>query len=109
MTDHEHAEISRRLALAIGWEDWQVQASPDGTKVFITTEPESLSGPARYREFDYRAFDVIWPIAERFNCFPMQHLSDKWDATIKQYMNGEKYETAALAVAKAVIAAKEPS
>lgn len=61
MTDH--ADISRRLALAIGHTKVQAFNPPKDMRILVWTD-------TGYRVFDYRAFDVIWPIAERFNCFP---------------------------------------
>jgi len=61
MTD---AEISRRLALAIGWR--HVKESVAGTRALV-------SGAGNmWHAFDYRDPAVIWPIAERFDCFPMR-------------------------------------
>ena len=104
MTD---AEISRRLALAIGWRD--DQNDPDvviefDCKDFGQTAKCKVWFDASWREFDYRDPAVIWPIAERFNCFPMASLRgwcsyfDCTDITA---------DTAAKAVALAVIKAHE--
>lgn len=95
-------EISRRLALAIGWESWQVGDDDASGAVWICTEPESTTGPARFMVFDYRDPAVIWPIAERFNLFPKLLTPWSWFAGLSG-----STDTAAKAVALAVIKAKE--
>ena len=93
MTD---AEISRALAVAIGWPDWAIATGQTG-RVYVWTQDCG-------REFDYRDPLVIWPIAERYNAFPA-HLTDgKWCATtnLKLFLG----DTAAKAVALAVIGGK---
>jgi hypothetical protein len=107
MTDLEHADISRRLALAIGWEKWRVMSYRDAASIWIGVEACGW-----WKRFDYRDPAVIWPIAERFDCFPHQRENMKWNAWVfddeacSGYESG-KCDTAALAVALAVIKAKE--
>ena len=107
MTDCDHAEISRRLALAIGWPESKLYSEGDGS--FVSINISDMPPIRLWWDFDYRAFDVIWPIAERFNCFPSQaSYGTEWVA----YTAGAKTtwaDTAALAVAMAVIKAKEKS
>ena len=108
MTD---AEISRKLALAIGWSD----ADHEDPDVVIFCAP--LSGQyledhcavwfeQDWRTFDYRDPSVIWPIAERFNCFPMR-IEDGWGAWAGVCFSTA--DTAAKAVALAVIKAHKES
>jgi len=101
MTDFDHAEISRRLALAIGWPEDRVGGNSWGA-VFIKPEKGHIG-----RFFDYRDPLIAWSVAERFNCFPSQASSGtEWVA----YTAGAKTtwaDTAAIAVAMAVIKAKE--
>jgi hypothetical protein len=97
------AEISRRLALAIGWP--RAVAHPDG--IYVREFTDEMPKP-----FDYRDPAVIWPIAERFNKFPYAlrdvagNLNGKWNAWVNR---GEdlQADTAAKAVALAVIKAHE--
>jgi hypothetical protein len=107
MTDLEHAAISRRLSLAIGWPESKLYSEGDGS--FCSINVSDMPPIKIWRDFDYREFDVIWPIAERFNCFPNRvHSYGLW---VAQYP-GERFlfaDTAALAVAMAVIKAKEKS
>lgn len=93
MTD---AEISRRLALAIGWKD--VRELHNGYMYVI----EEFGRTAKH--FDYRDPAVIWPIAERFAMFPgFDSGSERWWA---EPLDFKGHDTAAKAVALAVIAAK---
>jgi len=63
MTD---LEISRALALAIGWK--MVNVLPDKSTPHLM-QCWLWIGHA-WRVFDYRDPAVIWPIAERYDCFP---------------------------------------
>lgn len=97
MTDH--TEINRQLARAIGWKELLVDLYG---QLWVGEPGQPLTGL-----FDYRHPDVIWPIAERYNCFPYAlkdkqgRLTGDWGA-----WSGTPYchasDTAALAVAKAV-------
>jgi len=104
MTDFDHAEISRRLALAIGWPEHRICHESWGA-VYIGHGPGLPIG----KFLDYRDPAVIWPIAERFNCFPsMSSCGIEWCS----YTAGASTtwaDTAALAVAMAAIKAKEKS
>jgi len=59
MTD---LEISKALALAIGWKKDDI--------AMFSNEMEVWSGG--WRTFDYRDWNVIGPIAERYNFFPQR-------------------------------------
>lgn len=88
------AEISRRLALAIGWKESDIVDYTSYGYVGIRTIPPVL------RMFSYKFPSVIWPIAERFDCFPAK-IGEEWRAGSGScYMNAD---TAAKAVALAVI------
>lgn len=93
MTD---AEISRRLALAIGWKGEQIIDYPGQEYIGL---PVWIFGD-RIKLFSYRWPSVIWPIAERFNAFPAKW-QNEWNA------GGGWQDTAAKAVALAVIKAHE--
>lgn len=106
MTEWSDAEISRRLALAIGWP--ATYQLPDQT-VYVHANPDDRFSRCGVwvngRVFDYRDPAVIWPIAERFNLFP-----GKWGGSWEVCDDaGEETsaDTAAKAVALAVINAKE--
>lgn len=105
MTECSDAEISRRLALAIGWPEEAFYKGGDGSFVALAL---LHSGGCSWKEFDYRDPAVIWQIAERFDCFPTFHaVSDTWAVGLGQWMAHEDCDTAAKAVALAVIKAKE--
>jgi hypothetical protein len=93
MTDEE---ISRRLALAIGWPENMVW---NGYATAWIVGKRYEAG----QEFDYRDPAVIWPIAERFDCFPVRNMVDGWRA----WGTSVTADTAAKAVALAVIKAHE--
>lgn len=93
MTDH--LEISRKLAEAIGWKPEQMDVY--GDELWI----ERLHNLRR--RFDYRDWNVIGPIATRFDFFPflaIVHGKCYW-ATETQFA-----DTPQLAIALAVIAAQ---
>lgn len=102
MTDH--ADLSRRLALAIGYapEDVRVRKS---LLLGYVCDVWTRQGAIRnwWRRFDYRDPVVIWPIAEHFDCFPWKNGGTHWCAGGMRYYYGD---TAAEAVARAVIGAR---
>ena len=102
MNDFYHADISRCLALAIGWRDDQLFNDHDGsyTSVNLSNHPFIQT----WKDFDYRDPLVIWPIAERFDCFPWKS-GGMWKAN----NDGGELQVAtyaARAVALAVIKSK---
>ena len=67
MTD---LEISKALALAIGWKPEQMHTHIYGTGWAVSVirhDDECV-----LRIFDYRDWAVAGPIAEKFDCFPMR-------------------------------------
>ena len=107
MTD---AEISRRLALAIGWKESDIIDYPGQDYVGIRTR---IVAPC-VRLFSYKFPFVIWPIAEAFNCFPQKlRDADLWSAPVPgtpyPRMTYEFADTASKAVALAVIKHHEGS
>lgn len=96
MNDMTDAQISKALALAIGWETLPLDFdASDG--VWVVDHHAKAD-----RFFDYRDPAVIWPIAERFDYFPRKDQYQWWFAGKYPYTYAE---TAAKAVALAVIAA----
>ena len=111
MTEHEHAEISRRLALAIGWdsEDVQMVMAFQGHPAYCEVWPWGGRCGGNWKPFDYRDPDVIDPIKGRYKISSYQIISGKQkgrafahDLTICATEDTEQ-----LAVAMTVIAAKE--
>jgi hypothetical protein len=66
MTD---LEISKALALAIGHSKAHVSVLGETPAVWVQTIPRMAWS---IRVFDYRDWDIIGPIAEKFDCFPVQ-------------------------------------
>ena len=111
MTD---VEISRRLALAIGYTPKDVMLNlSGGISVQRSESPQGYAVPGWY-SFDYRDGETIWPIAEAYNCFPQKmRAADLWSAPVLgnlyPRMNYEFADTAAKVVALAVIKHHEGS
>lgn len=106
MNDFDHAEISRRLALAIGWRDDQIFNDHDGsyTSINLSHRPSIQT----WKDFDYRDPLIIWPIAERFKCFPFyMATTETWAVSSGQWLAHDDQSTAALAVAMAIIKSQE--
>lgn len=82
-------EISRRLALAIGWQ-----------KVFTTGGCVMVSCGDTWRVFDHCEWSLAGPIGACFDCFP-QRINGMWEVV----HTGEIYRanTPQEAIAKAVI------
>ena len=99
MNDWSDAEISRRLALAIGWPKVYYHRHHDGYYVSVRD-----GSSIHFNRFDYRNPAVIWPIAERCNKWPRKE-GDVWkcDPTLTETVSAD---TAAKAVALAVIGAR---
>lgn len=109
MTD---VEISKALALAIGWTDDRIDADgePDPD---VVTHGALHDSPAivqvwfcnTWRTFDYRDPTVIWPIAERYDAFPITNTITWWVPGCHRLIRGvgPRADTAAKAVAMAVI------
>lgn len=103
-------EISKALALAIGWKepygdpDVQIVWKPGGAmhiEVWFQKE---------WRVFDYRDWNVIGPIAEKFDCFPWVLTEQLWEAPVRAGSNVVRFcqaNTPQKAVALAVIGARK--
>jgi len=75
MTD---LEISKALALAIGWKPEQMRSYPLSQTLYCPcAEAKGHDGPGI--KFDHRDWGVIGPIAERYDCFPFQIRSKEED------------------------------
>ena len=97
MTD---LEISKALALAIGYEPHQVSCLPSDPPRITVMRKEG-----RYwtgRTFDYRDWNVIGPIAEKFDCFPYL-----WQGTWTTQSAWAYHDTPQKAIALAVIGSKK--
>ena len=95
------AETSRALAIAIGYRPEHVRINGDTCAVDYV-DPEW--GEAIWtRIFDYRDPAVIWRVAERYNCFPRRLEGGGWYARAQRTLCPYTADTAAEAVALAVI------
>jgi hypothetical protein len=94
MTD---LEIDRALALAIGW-----RKTCESTKTFWVVEDSG-----NRRVFSHKDWNVIGPIAEKYNCFPLRLRGGAWEAISRgKYKLGfVKADTPQKAIALAVIGA----
>jgi len=96
MTD---LEISKALALAIGWKKAQMRTKEK--RLWLRTHGV-FSG--FWSPFDHRDWNVIGPIAERYNCFPAKDMYRRWVAGVYPYTYAD---TPQKAIAMAVIGAKK--
>ena len=98
MTD---LEISKALALAIGWElaevDWDDYNSDLPAHISVWSKASR-----EWRAFDYRDWNVIGPIAERYDCFPYMNTKGQW---VTGYLKHDHHyaDTPQKAIALAVI------
>jgi len=94
MTD---IEIDRALALAIGW-----RKTCESTKTFWVVEDSG-----NRRVFSHKDWNVIGPIAARYDCFPLRLRGGAWEAISRgKYKLGfVKADTPQKAIALAVIGA----
>ncbi len=101
MTD---LQIDRALALAIGWRQEQMHVS--GSWLYVHFAP-SRSINSGWRRLFHKDPTVIWPIAERFDCFPYVITFGVWRSRCE--INGQAtfriHINPCTAVALAVIAA----
>ena len=70
MTDNE---ISQALALAVGYQPQNVQVGDYDVQTKKQID-------AMWRIFDYRDWNVIGPIAEKYNAFPIMSSNGTWSA-----------------------------
>ena len=96
MTD---LEISKALALAIGYELHQVTCIPSDPPRITVMRKEGSYWTGR--TFDYRDWNVIGPIAEKFDCFPEKY-NEGWYAAVG-YRKAVLENTPQRAIAMAVI------
>ena len=94
MTD---IEIDKALALAIGW-----RKTCESTKTFWVVEDSG-----NRRVFSHRDWNVIGPIAARYNCFPLRLRGGAWEAISrgKYKLRFFNADTPQKAIALAVIGA----
>jgi hypothetical protein len=96
MTD---LELSKALALAIGWKD----VMPNHDRPTDLKDCWVCQRGSHWRAFDYRNWNVIGPIAEKFDAFPYQTHNGTWTVG---WTTGPAYVTPQKAIALAVIGAR---
>ena len=96
MTD---LEISKALALAIGWHPGLIIKTPNEVRCYRGVKQWG------WQKFDYRDWNVIGPIAERFDCFPTKSVqpSRKGEWWSREGMQNVYADIAQKAIALAVI------
>jgi len=104
------AEISHKLAMAIGWKanECRVYHTGRGDEHRAEVFYQPLMAPAGcriWRAFSYTDPAVIWPIAKHYKCFPYNSQFDRPSRQWAAILGGKVYEAATpeLAVALAVI------
>lgn len=76
-------EISKALALAIGWTEEQLRLTHAfGVQVCTDAPVACYTSLPWWRGFDYRDWNVIGPIAEKFDCFPYKNSAHNWVTTL---------------------------
>ena len=97
MTD---IEIDKALALAIGWKESDMILDHKAKRL-------CFDGPRLAGLFDHRDWNVIGPIAERYDCFPLRLRGGAWEAISRgKYKLGFfNADTPQKAIALAVIGA----
>ncbi len=75
MTD---IEIDKALALAIGWKPEQMRGGRLNPLILMIQRNDDLFA----RPFSHKDWNVIGPIAERYNAFPHQSSAGTWSACI---------------------------
>ena len=88
-------ELSRKLALAIGWHPGLIIKAPNEVRCYRGVKQWG------WQKFDYRDWNVISPIAAKYNAFPVQFSGDKWKASA--YRRTVEADTPQKAIALAVI------
>lgn len=102
MTD---AEISHKLALAIGYAERDVAGATHSSAVTVRHAAGPINAGQGWYLFDYTDPAVIWPIAKHYKCFPYHSQFDRPGRKWAAVLGGKVYEAAApeMAVALAVI------
>ena len=96
MTD---LEIDKALALAIGWETHQMWVGSTGNLY--------LHVNSSWRVFSHKDWNVIGPIAARYECFPIFIRDSRWESISRGKYRAQFFDadTPQKAIALAVIGA----
>jgi len=104
-------EISKALALAIGWAEDDLMVS-DNTLHACVYELPIVDKRYGWYVFDYMDWNVIAPIAQRYDCFPHKTSAHQWVTTLAIKHDTKPWpfycaDTPQKAIALAVIGAKK--
>ena len=69
-------ELSRKLALAIGWHPGLIIKAPNEVRCYRGVKQWG------WQKFDYRDWNVIGPIAAKYDCFPLRTDTQGWWAGV---------------------------
>jgi hypothetical protein len=96
-------EISKALALAIGHHKFDVRVNALTGNLMVLNKANDIY---TWQRFDYRDWNVIGPIAERYDCFPITVGGSAWEAVSRQKyaIRFIEADTPQKAIALAVIA-----
>jgi len=100
-------QISKDLALAIGWKESQMRVTVEFGFQVACEPPRSCWTSPWWRGFDYRDPTVIWPIAVHYHAFPYKlkfpaSIAGKWNCFL--FGKGDQIaDTPEKAIALAVI------
>jgi hypothetical protein len=106
MTD---LEISKALALAIGWRYVYTTDAMCLVDTFDARNKAKVRGAwlVGFRVFDYRDWNIIGPIAAKFDCFP-DKCCGEWSAMVAiNLLTWVEASTPQKAIALAIIGAKK--
>jgi hypothetical protein len=100
-------EISKALALAIGWDKSRISIGIAGTSPghqYLVVRPD---GYKYGRPFNFLDWNVIGPIAAKYDCFP-QKCCGEWSSMVAtNSLTWVEADTPQKAIALAVIGAKK--
>jgi len=85
-----NTEIDNALALAIGYQAKHIQNRKDG--VFVVQHSPLGQGYflTNWRRFDHLDWNVIGPIAAKYDCFPYLTYRGQWDvSTCMKVLNAD--------------------
>lgn len=106
MTVSDHLEISRKLALAIGWRNVDIVLEGGGICCFLMWRDQHEGMLWDNRPFDYRDSLIAFRVAEQFDAFPFRNGPTQWWSGVGINGPAQYADTPQLAIALAVIAAQ---
>ena len=109
----EDVPVDYDLAVSVGYPESKIKILNTGVFVEVLDTKPRGNG-LHYKRFSYKDPLVIWPLAERYRCFPSPFVDNNgkviaWEAHVYSEKTGKclklvKHDTSQLASAMAVIA-----